>query len=276
MGNLPRTRRDERFQQLIDAGWIAFHERSIRWLRAVLARLRGLAPDAPEVLDLQWRLAYLGGNMDRALEEAQRGAELYPGDADLQYSTGWCLAELGAYEDAIGPFTRACEIEPALADAWYDLAVALEALGREAEMRQVFHKVHELDVARMSEEPRLFEVEEFEQITRDALGELPEDVHAAMTNVAVIIEDYPDPWIVEQPPYDPRLFGLFVGPTYADSRSTHVAADEPTRIYLFQRNLERQFRHPDQLRAEIRVTLIHEVGHFLGLDERDLAQRGWL
>jgi len=276
MDNPPRAKRDERFQRLVDSGWVAFHERRPRWLRAVLGRLRGLAPDAPEVLDLQWRLSYLNGNMDLALEEAQRGAELYPDDADLQYSTGWCLLELGAFEDALDPFRRACEIEPSLADAWYDLAVALEALGREAEMRRAFLRVHELDVARLSDEPRLFEIEEFEGITRAALAELHPEVRAAMTNVAVIIEDYPDPWIVEQPPYDPRLFGLFVGPTYADSRSTHVPTDEPTRIYLFQRNLERQFRHPDLLRAEIRITLIHEVGHFLGLGEADLARRGWL
>jgi len=271
-----RAERGERFQRLVDAGWEAFHDRRPRWLRSVLARLRGLEAEAPEVLDLQWRLAYLQGNMDRALQVAQRGVELYPDDPDLLYSTGWCLLELGATEDALDPLARACEIEPGLADGWYDLAVAHESLGQVNAARAAFTRVHELDVARLSEEPRLFPIEEFESIVAAALAEIPDGVRAAMANVAVILEDYPDPWIVEQPPYDPRLFGLFVGPTFADSRSTHVAADEPTRIYIYQRNLERQFRHPDWLRAEIRITLIHEVGHFLGLNEQDLAQRGWL
>ncbi|MDP7111742.1 MAG: metallopeptidase family protein [Myxococcota bacterium] len=276
MASQHRAQRSERFQQLVDAGWEAFHDRRPRWLRAVLARMRGLEPEAPEVLDLQWRLAYVQGDMDRALEVAQQGAALYPDDPDLLYATGWCLLELGAFEDAVPPLARACEREPTLADGWYDLAVAHEALGNPEATRVAFSRVHELDVSRLSAEPRLFTIEEFEAIVASALAEVPGDVQAAMTNLAVIVEDYPDPWIVEQPPYDPRLFGLFVGPTFADTRSTNVATDEPTRIYLFQRNLERQFRHPDWLRDEIRITLIHEVGHFLGLSEADLAERGWL
>ena len=276
MASHTRAQLDERMQHLVDAGWQAFHTRRDRWLRSVVARLRGVAPDSPELLDLQWRLAYLQGDLDRGLEIVKGGAERYPDDPDLVYSTGWCLLELGAFEDAVVQLRQACRLDATLADAWYDLGVAYEQLGREDELREAFGQVHALDVRRLAAEPRCFEVEEFEAIVRGALAELPDAVSGAMENVAVILEDYPDAWILEQPPYDPRLFGLFVGPTYAESRSPNTASDEPTRIYVYQRNLERQFQYPDHLRAEIRITLIHEVGHYLGLDEADLAHRGWL
>jgi predicted Zn-dependent protease with MMP-like domain len=48
----------------------------------------------------------------------------------------------------------------------------------------------------------------------------------------------------------------------------------PSSIALFQRNLERHVRDEAELREEIEVTLLHEVGHFLGLDEDDLRERG--
>jgi predicted Zn-dependent protease with MMP-like domain len=48
----------------------------------------------------------------------------------------------------------------------------------------------------------------------------------------------------------------------------------PSSIVLYQRNLERAARDRRELVEEIRATLLHEVGHFLGLDEEELWQRG--
>jgi predicted Zn-dependent protease with MMP-like domain len=48
----------------------------------------------------------------------------------------------------------------------------------------------------------------------------------------------------------------------------------PPSIVLFQRNLERFVRSRAELAEEIRVTLVHEVGHYLGLDEDELYERG--
>ena len=265
---------DERVADLVQSGWDAYHAGRERWLRAVLARLRGLVRDAPEVLDLEWRLHYLRGHLDTAMEEAGRGAEMYPDDEALQHSAGWCLLELGDAPGALPYLQWTCELDPAHADAWYDLAVAHEILGDEPGLRKAFTRTWELDRAAHAETPPTFQPEEFEEILGRAVAELPPEVMSAMDNVVVIAEDYPDAWILEAPPYDPRLFGLFVGPIFSEVRSNQ--AGEPSRIYVFQRNLERQFRHPDDLADEIRVTLIHEVGHYLGLEEGELAERGWL
>ena len=276
MGRDARILKDERVGELVQSGWDAYYAGRERWLRSVLARLRGLAPDTPEVVDLQWRLLYLQGRLDEAMEEARRGVALFPEDPALQHSVGWCLLELSDPADAVPYLERCCTLDPDGADAWYDLALARERLGDEPGTQQAFTRVWEVDRAAAASTPLTFEIEKFEEILRSAIAELPPEVLQSMANVVVIHEEYPDAWILEAPPYDPRLFGLFVGPVLADVRGAQMAGEEPSRIYVFQRNLERQFGHPAELAAEIRVTLIHEVGHYLGLEEGDLADRGWL
>jgi len=276
MGRDARLLRDERAGELVQAGWDAYYAGRERWLRTVLARLKGLSLDTPEVLDLQWRLYYLQGRLDEAMDEARRGVALHPDDPALQHSVGWCLLELRDADAALPYLERCCQLDPDGADAWYDLALARERLVDEPGTQQAFTRVWELDHGSMESTPLVFPQGQFEDILRSAIGELPPEVLESMANVVVIHEEYPDAWILEAPPYDPRLFGLFVGPVLADVRGAQTSGEEPSRIYVFQRNLERQFGHPADLAAEIRVTLIHEVGHYLGLEEGDLADRGWL
>jgi predicted Zn-dependent protease with MMP-like domain len=276
MGRDARLLRDERIGDLVQAGWDAYYSGRERWLRSVLARLKGLTPDLPEVVDLQWRLLYLQGRLDEAMEEAQRGAALHPDDPALQHSVGWCLLELRDADAAVPYLERCCQLDAEAADAWYDLAIARERLNDEPGAQGAFTRVWELDLAAAKSTPLVFPHDQFEDILRGAIGELHPEVLESMANVVVIHEEYPDAWILEAPPYDPRLFGLFVGPVLADIRGAGTSGEEPSRIYLFQRNLERQFGHPADLAAEIRITLIHEVGHYLGLEEGDLADRGWL
>ncbi len=276
MNQDPRTLRDERTRKLIEAGWDAFYGGRTRWLRAVVARLRGMVPEAPELLDLTWRLHVLEGDLDMAMEVAAGGCRAYPDDGDLHHAAGWCLLDMDSPADALPYLRRAVSLDPDNADAWYDLALALERLDDGEAMREAFRRVHELDRRRPPPAGGLTTAQ-FEEIVAAAMDELPEPVRRAMDNVVVLVEDYPDAWILEDAPYDPRLFGLFVGLTYAESRGSGTTpTDGPARIHLFRRNLERQFPHPDDLAAEIRVTLIHEVGHYLGLEEADLAERGWL
>ena len=116
----------------------------------------------------------------------------------------------------------------------------------------------------------------FDRVVEEALGELPEVFRRAVDAARVVRE--PVPWKelaqagdVEEIPAD--LLGLFVGPTLqelAEGRS----AELPPTIYLFQRNLERAVHDRDELREQIRITLFHEIGHLLGLDEDEVAAMG--
>ncbi len=77
-------------------------------------------------------------------------------------------------------------------------------------------------------------------------------------------------------PADPAhagLLGVFEGPARNEVRSGHAAA--PPVIRLFLHSLREEADHqPAEFRTQVRVTLLHELGHYLGLDEEDLVRRG--
>jgi predicted Zn-dependent protease with MMP-like domain len=73
----------------------------------------------------------------------------------------------------------------------------------------------------------------------------------------------------------PELLGLFTGVPLDRQSQTSAGGELPPRIYLFKRNLERNVRGTAELAEQIRVTLYHELGHYLGLEEDDLEQAGF-
>lgn len=105
----------------------------------------------------------------------------------------------------------------------------------------------------------------FEDHVRAALDSLPEDVSAAMRNVAVVVE--------EENVDDPDLFGLYEGVPLPERGDDAGAL--PDRIAIYRRPLEDEFPDPLELQREIRITVLHEIGHYFGLDEERLAQLGY-
>ena len=77
----------------------------------------------------------------------------------------------------------------------------------------------------------------------------------------------------ESPPLPPDILGLFIGRHRMERRHDDLPSS-PGAIYLFRRNLLRQCRDVDELAQEVRITVQHEVGHFLGLDEDELERWG--
>jgi predicted Zn-dependent protease with MMP-like domain len=98
--------------------------------------------------------------------------------------------------------------------------------------------------------------EEFEREVQVALGELPPDIAAKLENVAVVVED--------ENRDDPDLFGLFDEPEYL-----------PAKVTIYQVPLEDEFPEPEDLRQEIRVTVLHELAHYFGIDEERIAELGY-
>jgi predicted Zn-dependent protease with MMP-like domain len=75
------------------------------------------------------------------------------------------------------------------------------------------------------------------------------------------------------PPLD--TLGLFTGTGLDQIGQSGAPVDQPPRIMLFQRNLERFSAMAGELREQITVTLYHELGHYLGMDEEDLDGAGF-
>ncbi|WP_376790901.1 metallopeptidase family protein [Thermoflexus sp.] len=114
-----------------------------------------------------------------------------------------------------------------------------------------------------------------ERVWIEILAALPADLRRAVDNLAVLLEEEPTPEQREAlglPPGE-NPYGMFEGPTLAERGRGAIAW--PSRIFLFRRPLEADFGHdPFRLRAEIRRTLLHELGHYFGLSEEAIERLG--
>lgn len=110
-----------------------------------------------------------------------------------------------------------------------------------------------------------------EEVTQATLRGLPPELRERAAGVPVVFE----PWIREEiagEDLDPDSLGLFVGDPHGTSESMHPM---PPQVFLFLESLwDYAEADPDLFREEVRVTYLHELGHYLGLDELDLEQRG--
>lgn len=105
----------------------------------------------------------------------------------------------------------------------------------------------------------------FEDHVRAALDDLPDHIAAALRNIAVVVED--------ENPEDPDLFGLYHGvPLPARGDTSGLL---PDKISIYRIPLEESFPDAGDLRKEIRITVLHELGHYFGLDEERIAELGY-
>src|SRR5882672_9075559 len=108
----------------------------------------------------------------------------------------------------------------------------------------------------------------FEELISDAVRELPEEFREKLKNVAIIVEDYPSRELVERmeiPPGD-TLFGLYEGVPLTE-RGFFAEPLYPDRILIFQRSIEEECDSPEEVKEEVKITLVHEVAHFFGMDD---------
>ena len=183
---------------------------------------------------------------------------------------------LGDAELARGRLRTLTATEPGagMAEAWHALGCAASDLGDEDEMRSAWKRTWKLDTAPGAGEGEVRRLNDGEvaAIAEQALGELPERARQLLRDVPIVIADQPAETDVDAG-VDPRSLGLFSGTAYPDG--SHLGGQPGlTQILIFRRNLERVVGDEDELREEIRATLIHETGHFFGLDDDELEGMG--
>lgn len=108
--------------------------------------------------------------------------------------------------------------------------------------------------------------EEFESMVADGLDSLHDDMLDQLDNVIFLVEDKPED--------GSDILGAYDGFSLAE-REAYGYGEQPDRITLFRLNLLDHCEDLEELQREIRVTLVHEVGHFLGITEERIHELGW-
>jgi len=107
--------------------------------------------------------------------------------------------------------------------------------------------------------------DDFEALVAEALDGIPGEFAHYLENVSVVVEDEPD---------EEGLYGLYQGVPLSE-RTHDFAAALPDRISIYRGPLVRDFRSRAQIRRQIRLTVVHEIAHFFGLDERRIRRLGY-
>jgi predicted Zn-dependent protease with MMP-like domain len=206
-----------------------------------------------------------------AIDQLTRATELDPDDAEFRANLALALFRTCRFADAAPEAAKAVKDDPQSPDALHARALTLEREGRLDEADAFFSRASKLDSERFPVPVRLSR-DEFDRELRLAEASLSDDFRRHLEVVPVLVEDIPSEPVLldESPPLDPELLGLFVGTALPDRALTGGGADTPPRILLFQRNLERYAADTEDLRKQIAITLYHELGHYLGLDEERL------
>ena len=105
----------------------------------------------------------------------------------------------------------------------------------------------------------------FEQMVAVALDSLPRQFATLIENVAVLVESGPGP---------SGLLGLYEGIPLT-SRTTNYAGVLPDRITIYQRAICAICENEEEVVEQVRRTVIHEVGHYFGIDDDRLRELGW-
>jgi predicted Zn-dependent protease with MMP-like domain/Flp pilus assembly protein TadD len=199
---------------------------------------------------------------------------------------GHVLFEMARFEEARRVLERAALIEPDSPHIIYSLGLIMERLAHSGGMGEdsadlqeamqaselAFNRANALDPGQFSVPVSVTE-EVFNEAVRDALDNLPRSIREYIENVPVTVEDFPDVELVRRERVSPQILGLFMGIPRTEAAATMQVPDLD-RVILYKRNLEKVCRDHDELIEQIQITVRHEIGHYLGLDENDLDRLG--
>lgn len=210
-----------------------------------------------------------------ALDAAEEAVELMPADAQARLARAAALFDLCRLDEASKAIAQALDREPRMADAYWLRGRLLTVQGDEAGAKRALERAVNLEPERFFVPTDVSE-DEFVRIMEESLDDLPEQVSSYLKNVAIAVEDLPnmERLRLSDPPLSPGCLGLYEGTPPSLASGDDPWAHFPNQITLFRKNIELAAASADDLQDIIATTLLHEVGHYLGLDEDDLDERG--
>jgi predicted Zn-dependent protease with MMP-like domain len=200
-------------------------------------------------------------------------------DPDCPSSRCWLAMSLflqWRFDEAEAAVQAAREVPGALADADVIHGALLERRGRFDEAEPFFLRASAAAPDKYPPPVRMNRAD-FDREVRKAARKLPRQFRQCLDRVPVVVQDVPDAALAEGPDRDevgPDILGLFDGIPLPETSSFDLPQLRPNTIYLFQRNLERAAKDRDDLIEQIRITLYHELAHYLGFEEEDMDGMG--
>lgn len=264
---------DESEWKEVEQVWDLLDEGETARARGTMDSLLARRPGHPDLRIVDAAISLDEGEAERALQTLQ-GAERSADPALFFHLRAVAHYELADLERARDDVRRALVVSPDVAESQALLAKTLEFLGDAEGADEHTRLACEIDAERF---PLPLEVtdEEFDALVESSLLELPAEVRRHLEELPVLVESLPAREILtaEKPPISPDVLGLFVG-RHLLERTHSDLPGAPGAIYLFRRNLLRACSDREDLAREVRITVQHEVGHLLGLDEDDLEKWG--
>jgi predicted Zn-dependent protease with MMP-like domain len=210
-----------------------------------------------------------------ALAAADEACALAKDDAMARLARAAALFDLCELDESEKAIAQCIDRDPRLPDAYWLRGRLLTVRGDEAGANKAFAKAVALDEERFHAPHRVSE-DAFAELMEASLADLPEVVRKYLKNVAISVQDVPELARMKSndPPLSPGSLGLYEGTPPSMAPSDDPWSHFPSGITLFRKNIELAASNAEELQDLVGSTLLHEVGHYLGLDEEDLEARG--
>jgi predicted Zn-dependent protease with MMP-like domain len=260
----------------IDRAWDALEDGDPETAGLEAEELMEETEEHPEIRFLLGAALLESGMPGEALEHLQKCDGLVEDPVVHRFYLASALYENLRLEESERIFREVLAEEPEAAPPQYGLAQCLEFTGRTEEAEKLYEAAHAIDSEGFPLPTRM-KREAFERVVKIAAEHLPEDLQEHLKKIPIVVEDLPSREILAaesgEEPVTPSVLGLFVG-TNLKEQSVFTPVAMPPTIFIYQRNLERFCQTREELIHEIRLTLYHELGHYLGLTEEELEERG--
>lgn len=260
----------QRIEALLD------EERFEEALRAIQA---ALAAGDGNALDLTFLLGDTYLSLGRAAEAEQQFRRVLEQDPDCPSSRCWLAMSLflqWRFDEAEVAARAARDLPDAIVDAHVVFGAILERRGQLDEADACFARASAISPEKYPLPVRMTRAE-FDREVRRAVRKLPRQFRQSLDRVPVVVQDLPDEALKQGEDRDevgPDILGLFDGIPLPETSEVDLTHVRPNTIYLFQRNLERAAFDREDLVEQIRITLWHELAHYLGFEEEDMDDLG--
>jgi predicted Zn-dependent protease with MMP-like domain len=191
------------------------------------------------------------------------------------------LLRLGRYREAAEAWSAAVEADARVAGAWWRLGQALQWVweydGHDADVwsraENAFRRAAQLRPRAIAVPFRL-RPESFDRVAEEALLSIPLQLRNLLDNTAIVARPLPALELVRDDGIEPDILGLWMQSPAGTGGIEALGDGGLDAIELYQLNIENVCPDLRSLHREIRVTVLHEVGHHFGMDHVELDDAG--